>query len=253
MSRSFQELDYQQTPLGELILRTRRSPSLDGRQVFEVTLNGEFLMSSVVTRSEEALATRALEAWGERDCEVLVGGLGLGYTAATALQSRRVRRIEVVELLEPVIDWHRRRLTPLADVLVDDARCELVQGDFFRFMSGDADHAHRRYDLILLDIDHSPESWLHASHQAFYSLDGLRQLTASLSADGVFGLWSAQKPSRDFIQRLQAVFQSVTEHDVTYHHPMLHQSETNTIVIAHVPTSSHADASPPSTATPPAY
>ncbi len=233
MAPSFAELDYQQTPLGELILRRRRSPSLGGRDVFEVTLDGAFLMSSVVTASEEALATLALDACAERAGDVLIGGLGLGYTAAAVLRAKPVDRVQVIELLEPVIDWHRRRLLPMSDTLEQDPRLRVIHADFFRHIADGP--APRRYDVILLDIDHSPESWLHESHRSFYSARGLAALAAALRPSGIFGLWSAQPPSPRFIQRLQSAFQAVAEHPITYDHPMLHQPETNVVVIAQRP------------------
>lgn len=234
MSPSFQELDYQQTPLGELILRQRRSPSLDGQIVYEVKLNGEFLMSSIVTNSEEALATLAIDAWGDAPCDVFIGGLGLGHTAEAILRSEQVRRVEVIELLEPVIDWHQRGLLPVSGTLNDDDRCDFVHADFFRHIA-DAATAKRRYDLILLDIDHSPDAWLHASHEGFYTEAGLKQLVDALSPQGVFGLWSAEPTSESFMHRLGLVFAKVQQHPITYHHPMLHQQETNAVVIASNP------------------
>ena len=60
----FEELDYQETPLGELVLRRRSEPRLAGRQVFEVKLGDAFLMSSLFTAGEEALATHALATHG---------------------------------------------------------------------------------------------------------------------------------------------------------------------------------------------
>lgn len=232
MTKSFQELDYQQTSLGELVLRKRSSPSLDGQPVFEVKLNGEFLMSSVVTHSEEALAALALKAWGDQQCDVLIGGLGLGYTAAAALRCASIRHLEVVEFLEPVIQWHRQRLVPAADILLDDPRCELIHDDFFKYVADPAGKPDRRYDLILVDIDHSPESWLHASNKAFYSSDGLKRLAQHLRPGGVFGLWSTGKPRQEFLERLGSHFSTVKEHTISYHHPMLHQEENDTIIIA---------------------
>ena len=235
MKPSIIELDYQQTPLGELILRRRRSPSLNGQDVFEVKLNDEFLMSSVVTASEEALATLALDAWGDRMGDVLIGGLGLGYTAAAVLRSKLVRRVEVIELLEPIIDWYHRRLLPVSHASNDDPRLSIVHADFFRHIAETAHVPHRCYDLILLDIDHSPESCLHESHESFYWVDGLMELAASLTPGGIFGLWSAKSPSPAFIQRLKSVFHVVNEYPINYYHPMLHQPETNIVVIAQRP------------------
>ena len=130
MSPDLRELDYQQTQLGELILRARKSIAVPDTIVYEVKLNDAFLMSSVVNDSERALARLALEAAGSQVCDVLVGGLGLGYTAAEALTYETVRRLDVVEYLQPVIDWHDRGIVPTAQCLTGDPRCHLMQGDF---------------------------------------------------------------------------------------------------------------------------
>ncbi len=55
MHATFEELDYQQTDLGELILQRRRAMEADGREIWEVKLNGEYLMSSLFHDGEEAL------------------------------------------------------------------------------------------------------------------------------------------------------------------------------------------------------
>ena len=100
MSKSNLEiLAYEDTPLGPLCLRRRELLSQPGTIVTEVTLNHEFLMSSLYTDSEQALADTALQLHNGKELKVLVGGLGLGYTAHRALQSARVSRVEVVELL----------------------------------------------------------------------------------------------------------------------------------------------------------
>ena len=87
---AFEELDYGLTPLGELILRRREVLSLDRAEVFEVKLDGEFLMSSIVNDAEIALAEFALPLVACDRCDVLVGGLGLGYTAKAALDAEVV-------------------------------------------------------------------------------------------------------------------------------------------------------------------
>ena len=123
MSRLFEELDYQVTPIGAVSLRRRRILSLD-TDVWEVLLGDEHLMSSLFTASEIALAKLGLAALGEateRGWDVVVGGLGLGYTAAAVLEDERVRALEVVEFLPPVIEWHARNLLPL-----DPPRCAVT-------------------------------------------------------------------------------------------------------------------------------
>ena len=90
MSKNFEELDFQPTHLGDLILRRRRLHSL-GTDVFEVKLGEAFLMSSLFHVVEEALADLALREVQVDAIDVVVGGLGLGYTAAAALRDQRLR------------------------------------------------------------------------------------------------------------------------------------------------------------------
>lgn len=226
-----EELDYRKTDLGELVLRRRRSPSVPGEIVYEVKIDNALLMSSTVNESERALATLALGSRGGTPCDVLVGGLGLGYTAAAALEYANVRRVVVIDLLAPVIDWHRRRLVPMADALMRDPRCSLVHDDFFARIAAN-DERRERYDVILLDIDHSPDSWLHTRHGDFYTTAGLQALTACLQPGGAFGLWSASKPADAFLGIVNGVFPLVHLHEVSFFNPHLNETMSNWVVIA---------------------
>ena len=186
MSALFEEIDYRETPLGAISLRRRRLLSL-GRDVFEVMLRDEHLMSTLFTEGEIALAKLGLaEARGEA-LEVIVGGLGLGYTARAALDDRRVADVEVVDAMQAVIDWHRAGLVPLGAGLAGDPRCRLTHADFFAVMAGPPA---RTVDAILLDIDHSPRSLLNAGNGAFYTAAGLSGAAGHLKPGGVFALWS---------------------------------------------------------------
>ncbi len=230
MALLFEELDYQKTPLGELVLRRRSCPALPGELVYEVTIGGEMLMSSTVNTSERALARLALEGRDDRPLNVLVGGLGLGYTAAEVLEYPNAQRLVVIELLAPVIAWHCERLVPMAETLMDDQRCFLVAGDFFEHVGQAA--SEQQYDAILLDIDHSPDSWLQAQHGDFYSSTGLRGLAGCLRPGGVFALWSAWKPAADFLDLLGTVFRSTQNHEVAFFNPHVNKMDSNWVVIA---------------------
>ena len=127
---NIEELGYQKTPLGDLTLRRRLEPLLQNQEVFEVKLGEEYLMSSLFTESERQLATLGLAPL-EGALDVVVGGLGLGYTAAEVLKDKMVSRLLVIDLFQPVIDWHQAGLVPLGRVITGDRRCELRQGDFF--------------------------------------------------------------------------------------------------------------------------
>ena len=232
MPASFQELDHQQTPLGELVLRRRQSVSLPDTVVYEVKLNGEFLMSSLVNASEKALADLALSLRPRQPCNVLIGGLGLGCTAEAALAHDQVQRVDVVEYLDPVIAWHRKRLVPAAATLIDDPRCTLIHGDFFDRVGTRPAAGQPRYDAILVDIDHSPRSLLHARHGRFYASEGLEHLAMHLRRGGVFALWSADPPPDSLLKRLGRVFACVRSHPVRFRNPLLHEWELNTVVVA---------------------
>ena len=130
MIARFEELDWQPTRMGDLTLRRRTEPTT-GELVYEVKLGDEYLMSSLFTVAEEELATLGLAATARADLDVLVGGLGLGYTAVAALRDERVRSLTVIDALPAVIDWHERELLPVSSELVHDARTTLVHDDFF--------------------------------------------------------------------------------------------------------------------------
>src|SRR3546814_1089994 len=111
-------------------------------------------MSSLFTRAEEELATLGLAAAEAPDLDVLVGGLGLGYTAVTALHDGRVRTLDVIDALPAVIGWHERELLPVSAQLVRDPRVTLIRDDFFGVARRAPEPAGARYDVILLDVAH---------------------------------------------------------------------------------------------------
>ena len=242
MSVSFEELDYRPTSIGALSLRRRHELKL-GVDVFEIKLGDEFLMSSLFTTSEIALARLGLTALAGVRLDVIVGGLGLGYTAHAVLEHKRVNALIVVEMLEPVIDWHRAGLLPLGPTLVADERCRLVQGDFFDLASGrtgfDPERPGRRFDAILVDIDHSPDALLNERSMGFYQADGLRALAAHLKPAGIFGLWSNDKPDQAFTDRLSSVFAEAKAEPVTFHNPLQDRAFTQTVYLARVPAASN--------------
>ena len=142
----------------------------------------------------------------------MVGGLGLGYTAQTVLEDPRVRSLVVVEALPEVIEWHERGLVPVGPVLTADPRCRLVHGDFFALAASaglDPDDPDRRFDAVVVDIDHSPRHLLHPSHAGFYAAAGLRRLAGHLRPGGVFALWSNDPPDAEFEATLAGVFADV--------------------------------------------
>ncbi|MEU4804907.1 spermidine synthase [Actinosynnema sp. NPDC023587] len=237
MGARFQELDRCHTALGELVLRRRWDPRFD-REVHEIKLNDEYLMSSLFTTSERELARLAL-AGAPAPLDVVVGGLGLGYTAHTVLDNPAVRSVLVVDALGEVIDWHRRGLVPGGAELAADPRCTLVHGDFFA-MSRSADGfdpttPHRRFHAIIVDIDHSPRHLLHPGNADFYQPEGIRRLAERLHPGGVFALWSNDRPDDDYTATLSAHFARTTAEVVRFPNPLQDRDATSTVYLATAP------------------
>ena len=245
MGKNFEELDHRPSDIGDISLRRRRIPALTDVDVFEVKLGDEFLMSNLFTAGEIALANRGLEALigqgengrGSRPVDVVVGGLGLGYTAQAALSFPGVSSVVVVEALAPVIEWHERGLVPLGSTLTSNPRCRFVHGNFFAMAGSagtgfDPHSPERRFDAVLLDIDHSPQNLLDPSHAPLYTPEGLRRLAGFVRPDGVFALWSNDPPSDQFLGALSLAFATPEAHVVTFRNPMAAQDLASTIYIA---------------------
>lgn len=190
MAKSLEYLASVDTPIGVFDLRRRTVPTATGsRSVTEVLVNGELLMSSKNTVSERALATSALALHeGDGNLSVLVGGLGLGYTAQAALEDPRVIQVDVVDLIPVLFDWLRDGQLPLSDQLNNDSRFATVRGNVYEDLLGTPT---RRYDLILIDVDHTPKERLDESSAPFYTAEGQRTVRQHLSPDGVLAVWSA--------------------------------------------------------------
>lgn len=236
MQPRYEELDHRRTPLGELVLRRRRIPGLGDEPVYEITIDGDMLMSSLLNESELALANLAIPAVGDGIFDVLVGGLGLGYTAWAALGYERVRSVSVIELLPEVIEWHETGRVPLGRELTENPRCRFLRGDFFQLVCDesvrDLLHPAEGYGAILVDIDHAPDELLHTRSEGFYRQQSLERAAGLLQEGGVFALWSAGYPHDEFSARLEAAFDEVTIHPVEIFNPMIDEEQMDTVYVA---------------------
>jgi spermidine synthase len=224
----FEIVAYEPSPIGMICLRRRESSSEPSGFVTEITLDHRFLMSSAVTDSERALAFHALTMRGGRGLQVLVGGLGLGYTAREALRSERVARVDVVEFLPPVIDWLARGLVPLAAELTADPRFAAIEGDVYHRL---ATPPARCYDVILIDVDNSPDEQLGDANASFYTEEGLTLAKRHLADAGVLGVWS-YADSATFERALRRVFREVRVEPVHFENGVVGETETNWLFFA---------------------
>lgn len=236
MSLLFEEIDSQPSFLGEISLRRRRIPVFGDLDIYEVKLGDEYLMSSMFVAAEEALSNLGLKAVEGTNLNVVVGGLGLGYTAVAALKDERINELLVVDALDAVIGWHQQELVPLGKILNADKRNRYVLGSFFDLavqpnIGFDPDNLGKKFDAILLDIDHSPTEYLNSSNAAFYTTQKLALMAEQLRSKGVFAMWSQNLPDKEFVSLLATVFADVHTHVVSFNNPFQEADSTNCIYV----------------------
>lgn len=178
------------TPRGEVVLRERTDD--DGSVVHELIVAGVFAMDSVDTSTETALAVRSLEGV-ESPSRVLVGGLGLGFTAWQVLKDSRVREVHVAEIEEDLVQWARLGLTPTLGVLARHPRATIHARDVAAVLAGDEPEAPGPWDLVLLDIDNGPSFLVHEGNQRLYSAPALRAALEVVAPGGALAVWAAQR------------------------------------------------------------
>ncbi len=239
MSLNFEEIDFRSTPIGDLMLRRRKLLQLGGLDVYEVKLGEDFLMSSLFHEAESQLAKLGLTLLKKEDLDVVIGGLGLGYTAVSALEDPRIKSLVVVEYLEGVIEWHQKGLVPLGKILTNDSRCQLLNADFFALSadlskSFDPNQPEKKHDAILLDIDHTPTRVLHQTNTRFYTQEGLGELARHLKPGGVFALWADGPPEDSFTRHLGRAFATVESHTIVFDNPITGGSSEGAVYTAQV-------------------
>ncbi|TWH73217.1 hypothetical protein JD78_01740 [Modestobacter roseus] len=175
---------------GEVVLRRRGA-------VTELIVDGVFAMDDVDTSTERALATETLARCAGTGLRVLVGGLGLGWTAATTLADPRVAQVDVAELQPALVGWARDGLLP---ALPADPRLRLHTADVAAHL---ADHP-GAYDAVLLDVDNGPGFLVHQRNAGLYGTPGLTGALAALRPGGVLAVW-ASDPVPELADRLRGL------------------------------------------------
>ena len=182
---------------------------------FSISIAGHGeLMSSRVHGSEDALAGQTCARLeNQRQPRLLIGGLGMGFTLASALRHLGEQaQVVVAELVPAVVSWNRDVLGEPAGHPLRDPRVTVREGDVGRMLvTGE-----RLYDAILLDVDNGPEGLTRRENDWLYSVDGLNAAYAALRPRGVLAVWSAG-PARAFLQRLRKVGFEVDEVRVRAH------------------------------------
>jgi spermidine synthase len=167
---------------------------------FSIRLGNNPLMNSRVFGSEEALAKIACAkiASRARPQQILIGGLGMGFTLRAALEVLGPdAQIVVAELVSAVVAWNRGPLSTLSGDCLTDARVNIREIDVAHLIQS----KQAAYDAILLDVDNGPDGLTHRDNDQLYDLNGLMAAHAALRPGGVLAIWSSQ-PDQKFTRRL---------------------------------------------------
>lgn len=178
------------TPRGEIALRERPEPGGHG-VIHELVVAGVFAMDSVDTSTEIALAQQALARTGSPQ-RVLVGGLGLGFTAWEVLKDKRVRHVDVVEIEEDLVQWGRLALAPTLGLVSRHPRVSVHAADIAPVLEGTAPPT-GPWDLVLLDVDNGPSFLVHQDNERLYCPDALRTALSRVAPGGTLAIWAAQR------------------------------------------------------------
>ena len=172
------------------------------------------LMNSRVHGSEKALAHLACEHLGGKPKpRLLIGGLGMGFTLAAALQTLGAdAEIVVAELVPEVVEWNRTLIGAPAGHPLADPRTSVYVGDVATLIRREP----RGFDAILMDVDNGPEALVRPENNWLYGAAGLRATRTALRAHGVLAVWSAG-PDRGFSVELHRAGFDVREHVVRPH------------------------------------
>lgn len=193
---------------GELRLYQR------GEEYSIMIAGGGELMNSRMHGSEDALAEMACVRVAKRtQPRVLIGGLGMGFTLASALrQLGPDAEVIVAELVPAVVEWNRGPLGAHAGYPIADPRTMVCVGDVASLIKAEES----AYDAILLDVDNGPEGLTHSQNDWLYSSAGLHAAYSALRPEGILAVWSAGA-DRAFNERLRQTGFMVEERQVRAH------------------------------------
>jgi len=168
-------------------------------------------MNSRMNGSEKVLAKLACKPISNRQgAKVVIGGLGMGFTLASALIHLQSHATVIqVELLPAMVQWHEQFLGHLCDHAVKDGRVEVVTQDIVHYLNTEK----QTFDAIILDVDNGPGSMAQEGNDELYSLSGVSMIHRALRPGGVVAVWSAS-PDSGFTQRLKTSSFHVIEHKV---------------------------------------
>ena len=189
---------------GEVVLRRRVEER--AADALELRVNGVFVMDTRETTTEIELAAAALELVADpRD--VVVAGLGLGFTLQRVLADHRVEKVKVVEIEDALVGWMRDGTVPHGPALLADRRVHIVNADIVMAVA----EAMSTYDLVLIDVDNGPGYLVHEGNASLYEHDFIANTKRIVNPDGALVVW-ASNPAPELASVMEEVFGNCAEH-----------------------------------------
>lgn len=172
---------------------------------FSISIGTHQLMNSRENGSEKALAELACQKLSDRSqAKVLIGGLGMGFTLASALNELGpASEVVVAELVPGVVEWNRGILAELAGSPLKDKRVIIEETDVGELLL----QRPNAFDAIILDVDNGPTGFTHKDNDRLYSKEGLFIAFSALRTGGVLAVWSSGQDPAFTIRLRKAGFE----------------------------------------------
>lgn len=187
---------------------------IDERKELEMIIDGVFIMASYNHLSSELLIRNAMKQLGTaKDIDILIGGLGMGFTVREACSYPDVKEIDVVEMQPVVVNWNREILSECNGRCLQDDRVRVIVDDFYDYVS-----AHdKQYHIISMDIDNGPMMLVTASNERVYNLDFFKKIKEIMKPGGIFVIWSCNQDT-GLLEQTRQVFDQCYEEEVIEEH-----------------------------------
>ncbi len=185
----YNKLAETKTPEGEALELFEHNGS------FFISSNGQRLMTSLAYGSEEELARIACQPFRPaKQPIVLVGGLGMGFTLAAAVESLPQKGAVFVcaELTDAILEWNQTYMKELHNNLLADPRVEVRLQPVQKIIAEAIDH----YSAIMLDVDNGPSAFHGEENDSIYSLEGIHAAKKALKDGGILAVWSAYSDNK---------------------------------------------------------
>ena len=194
---------------------------INGVTEYEMVVNGVFLMSSNQAETERLLVRRGIEIAGCRQGDILIGGLGMGFSVREACENgSSPASIDVVEI-DPVVFTWNLHLIDRNRAYLADPRVALIQDDFVHFVR----KTKKKYHVICMDIDNGPMLLVYEKNEYAYSPAFFMRVRKVLRENGVFAIWSGNADDRLYKDmsasfrecRVEEVYQDMQGKPISYY------------------------------------